>query len=95
MILKLNGHEYKYAAEQIMLMQFPGEKPEYAEPVPGVLSAEISLKTGKTYSVVTTRLTAPDGTKTRGEARVKNDKLTDKIMTDRLLQRCVSPRTCR
>ena len=89
MILKLNGHEYKYAAEQIMLMQFPGEKPEYAEPVPGVLSAEISLKKGNVYSVVTAQLTSADGKKTRGEARVKNDKLTDKIMTDRLLQRCV------
>ena len=89
MILKLNGHEYKYAAEQIMLMQFPGEKPEYAEPVPGVLSAEISLKKHGVFSVITTKLTSPDGSITRGEARVKNSKLTDKIMTDRLLQRCV------
>ena len=89
MILKLNGHEYKYAAEQIMLMQFPGEKPEYAEPAPGVLSAEISLKTHSVFAVVTTQLTSPDGKRTHGEARVKKDKLTDKIMTDRLLQRCV------
>lgn len=89
MILKLIGHDYKYAAEQIMLMQFPGEKPEYAEPALGVLSAEITLKKHKTYSVVITNLTSPEGTKTHGEARVKNSRLTDTLVTDRLLQRCV------
>ena len=89
MILKLNGHEYKYAAEQIMLMQFPGEKPDYAEPVPGVLSAEISLKMHSVFAVVTTKLTSPEGKITRGEARVKKSQLTNKLVTDRLLQRCV------
>ncbi len=43
MILKLVGHDYKYAAEQIMLMMFPGERPEYAEPVPGTASAVITV----------------------------------------------------
>ena len=32
MRLILIGHEYRYAAEQILLTMFPGERPEYAGP---------------------------------------------------------------
>ena len=31
MKLYLKGHDYKYAAEQMMLMLFPGQRPEYPE----------------------------------------------------------------
>ena len=89
MKLKLTGHDYKYAVEQIMLMLFPEERPEYAEPEPGVLSAEISLSTGGAVAVAITRLYTPDGRRFRGEARVSRSKLTDKLTSDRLLQRCV------
>ena len=89
MKLKLTGHDYKYAAEQILLMMFPDERPEYAEPEPGVLSAEISLNRGKQYVTAVTRLRAPDGTVIRGTARVSADKLTDKLVSDRLQQKCI------
>ena len=33
MKLYLKGHDYKYATEQLLLMLFPGQRPEYpAEP---------------------------------------------------------------
>lgn len=89
MKLKLIGHDYKYAAEQIMLMMFPDERPEYADPEPGILSAEISLKNGTVYASAVTRLISDTGSVFRGESRVRLDRLTDKLTKDRLLQRCV------
>ncbi len=89
MKLKLTGHDYKYAVEQIMLMLFPEERPEYSEPEPGVLSAEISLSTGGVVAVAITRLYTPDGRRFCSESRVSRSKLTDKLTSDRLLQRCV------
>ena len=36
MKLYLKGHDYKYATEQLVLMLFPGQRPEYpAEPAEG------------------------------------------------------------
>ncbi len=89
MILKLTGHDYKYAAEQIMLMLFPEEKPEYGEREDGKLFAEIKLSKNRSLSSAVAHIISPDGKVFRGEARIKNDKLTDKIVTDRLLGRIV------
>ena len=41
MKLYLNGHNYKYAAEQMLLTLFPGERPEYPDAPP--LSGEDAL----------------------------------------------------
>ena len=89
MRLILVGHEYRYAAEQILLTMFPGERPEYAGPEPGVSSARISLKRGGAYSTVVTVLKDGADGRWTGTARVKNSALTDKLVTDRLLQKCV------
>ena len=35
MYLKLIHHEYKYAVEQIMLILFPGQRPDYFPALPG------------------------------------------------------------
>jgi oxygen-independent coproporphyrinogen-3 oxidase len=93
MILTLLGHDYKYAVEQIMLMLFPGERPVYRTPedapaAPGVLSAEVRLTRGATYAAAYTRLVS-DGRVFKGSARVRSSLLTDKLATDRLLQKII------
>ena len=48
MKLYLNGHNYKYAAEQMLLTLFPGERPEYpdAPPLPGEDALLLRLSVG-------------------------------------------------
>ena len=41
MKLYFKGHDYKYAAEQMLLTLFPGERPEYPDAPP--LSGEDAL----------------------------------------------------
>jgi len=96
MKLTLIGHEYKYAVEQIMLTLFPEEKPVY--PVnchtgdavlnQDVLSAESRLTIGTVYAHATT-IIQRNGISSRGSARIKRDKLKNKLMTDRLLQKII------
>ena len=38
------GHQYKYAAEQMLLTLFPGERPEYPEGKPEGRRVELRLK---------------------------------------------------
>ena len=91
MKIKLEGHNYKYAVEQIMLALFPGERPDYsadcivssAEPI-----LESRLRLGESYAQATTVMHC-DGKVSHGYARVKRDKLTNKLVTDRLLQRII------
>ncbi len=40
----LNGHEYKYAVEQMLLTLFPEERPEYPEGIPGGDRMEVSYQ---------------------------------------------------
>ncbi len=89
MILKLVGHDYKYAAEQIMLMMFPGERPEYAEPVLGTASAVITVTRRADHVTASTRLQTAEGAVFRGMSRVSSDKLCGKLETDRLLQKII------
>ena len=58
MKLLLTGHGYKYAVEQIMLMLFPEERPEYVEGTAELTNtaAAVSLSRGNTYDTATTRL---------------------------------------
>ena len=91
MKIKLDGHNYRYAVEQIMLALFPEEKPEYShEPVSGSdeFIVESRLRTCNMYAQVTT-LIRRNREVSRGYARVKRDKLTGRLATDRLLQRIV------
>ncbi|MGE4483853.1 MAG: coproporphyrinogen dehydrogenase HemZ [Oscillospiraceae bacterium] len=90
MKLYLIGHDYKYAAEQIMLMLFPDERPEYPEgkQETGDSWAVIALSSGKIYTTATTKIYF--GGKTAFAAsRVKTDTLKGKLVADRLLQKII------
>ena len=53
---------YKYSVEQMMLMLFPGERPEYPEGyAPSDNEAFFALDRGPDRTVVTARVTAPRG----------------------------------
>ncbi len=89
MRLFLKNHEYKYAAEQIMLMMFPAERPEYPEKDDGGdNSAVISVTVGKVYATAHTKIRR-GGKTVSAMAKVKGEKLDGKILTDRLLQRII------
>jgi len=91
MKLKLTGHGYKYAVEQILLSMFPGEKPEYSfDTVIGSceLIVESVLSYGAVYAQGTTVIHC-GGKVYRGVARVGLKRLSNKLLTDRFLQRVV------
>lgn len=88
MKLYLIGHDYRYAAEQILLMLFPAERPEYPEtPEPGD-GAVITLHRSAVNTTVTCRLTR-GGAVFHGRASVRSAALTDDVTADRLLSRAV------
>jgi len=91
MKLTLVGHDYKYAIEQIMLALFPQEQPDYSSD-PTVRSDDLvarsAIRFGAAYAQATTSIRC--GSKVfYGIARVKRNLLTDKLISDRLLQRIV------
>ena len=88
MKLYLTGHDYKYAAEQIMLTMFPGERPEYPEGVPNGERAELVLFDGQSIATAKCRLYTGCGFFI-GEARVSRGKFEDAIIRERLLQRII------
>ena len=88
MNLTLSGHDYKYAVEQILLMMYPHELPVYTPAEPGVPSAEVRLKLGKSYATASTVLRA-DGNVYTGLSRISRSELTGKLVTDRLLQKII------
>ncbi len=90
MKLQLIGHTYQYAAEQIMMVLFPGEKPQY-----GICGrnedncAVVRLSVGDTWVTATTRLNR-DGKRALGASRAKTAQLdADAFSRDRLCQRIV------
>lgn len=90
MKLQLIGHAYQYAAEQIMMVLFPGEKPEY-----GICGereengARITLEVGEEWAEATTVLWR-DGKRVHGESRAPASALKeDALARDRLCQRIV------
>ena len=70
MELFLFGHTYRYAVEQIMLMQFPEERPTYPERPSGALRARVNLRGGPIWLTATTAIEA-DGRRFGGRARVR------------------------
>ena len=89
MKLYLIGHEYKYAVEQVLLMLFPEERPEYPEgPDAGGNGCRSVLRRGKTWCTAACRLRLSGGTYT-GTARVRTDALTAPLTENRLLQKIV------
>lgn len=71
MRLYFRGHDCRYAAEQSLLMLFPGEKPEYPEGSPSGERCELSLSRGAKYTVCTALLLR-SGAAFRGRAQAKN-----------------------
>lgn len=87
MKLLLKGHDYKYAAEQMLLTLFPGEKPEYTD-AESDSSAEISLTEGAEYATAVTKLFR-EGKWASGTAKVRLSRLTGKLRRDSLLSMAV------
>ena len=89
MQLRLVGHDYKYAVEQIMLTLFPEERPFYDGPIgPETLSAEVRLSHGSRYSTAVTILYY-EGKRFRGTARVRTPDPLDVRLYNRLMQKVI------
>ena len=86
MYLKLIHHDYKYAVEQIMLILFPGEKPDYGDSPPEANQALSSLSISQVWATARTRLRW-QGRESVAVSRVPVRELTDQLTRDRLLQR--------
>ena len=58
MKLYLYGHDYKYAAEQMLLTLFPAQRPEYpaGPPAPGEDALVLSLHRGAAWATATAAL---------------------------------------
>ena len=88
MKLYLIGHDYKYAAEQILLTMFPDERPEYPEGKPEGERMEIKLSRGSKYVTATCALHKNNAVY-RGRAAVKSELLDGELLTDRYCQRLI------
>ena len=88
MDLYLQGHDYKYAAEQVLLTQFPQERPVYPDHPPRGDRAELRLFPGKRWYTATCLLVW-EGKRHRGMARVPAKEITGELLRDRLCQRAV------
>lgn len=71
MRLYFSGHDCRYAAEQSLLMLFPGEKPEYPEGSPSGERCELRVSRGAKY-MVCTALLLRSGAAFRGRAQAEN-----------------------
>ena len=88
MKLYYRGHNYRYAAEQMLLTLFPTERPEYADapPGPGEDALVLSLSRGETWATATAALIW-GGKEYRAARRCRVSELTDQLSADRALQR--------
>ena len=86
MKLYLKGHAYKYAAEQMMLTLFPGQRPEYPEGEPGEGDwVCLTLSRGEKWATATARLRW-EGAEFTARRRVLTGALADPISAHRALQ---------
>lgn len=88
MKLYLKGHDYKYAAEQMLLTLFPDQRPEYPDhpPVPGEDTLVLSLSRRTVWATATAKLTY-HGQTYGASRRCKLEELTDDLSTSRALKR--------
>lgn len=90
MKLYLTGHAYRYAVEQMLLLLFPAERPEYPGGAPDrandFLSSRLSVGTTWATCVTTLRL---NGKTCHRTARAAVSSLRGKLETDRVFQRLV------
>jgi len=88
MKLYFYGHDYKYAAEQMLLTMFPEERPEYPEGKPEGDRIELRLSSAKVYTSASCTLVL-GGRTFRGRASAMNEKMTDELISDRICQRLI------
>ena len=88
MELYFQGHDHKYAVEQMLLTLFPSERPVYPGAVPAGDGAVISLRRGKRWVTAVCRLRWERKT-ARGQARYPLDGARPKRDEIRLEQRIV------
>ena len=88
MRLYFHGHDYRYAAEQMLLTLFPAERPEYPQgpPAPGEDALALSLSRGAAWATATAALTW-GGRTYRASRRCRTAELTGGLAADRALQR--------
>ena len=88
MKLYLYGHDYKYAAEQMMLSLYPSERPEYPEGKPEGDRVELRLSNGNIYTTASCRLVL-NSVEYNAKSSVKTGLMTDDISRDRLCSRII------
>ena len=88
MKLYLHGHDYKYAAEQMLLSLYPSERPEYPEGAPAGDRTELKLSAGKKYTTASCKLVL-GGEIYRGKSAFLTALITDDIARERLCQRAI------
>ena len=88
MKLYLYGHDYKYAAEQMLLTMFPGERPEYPQGRPEGDRMELRLSCGEKYTTAACRLVL-EGNEYRAMAKAPNPPAEDALIRDRVCQRLI------
>ncbi|MCD8142846.1 MAG: coproporphyrinogen dehydrogenase HemZ [Clostridiales bacterium] len=88
MKLYLTGHAYRYAVEQILMVLFPGEKPEYPDAPPEERDRFCTSALEYGADAVTARAVVGwDGASAAGESRCPLPLPEGKLERDRLLQR--------
>ncbi len=85
MKLRLIGHTNRYAMEQISLVLFPEDKPEYTEENFTGDGAVSTLSEGAVYLTATARITR-DGKTVHGTARCKKEQATESLRRQILRQ---------
>lgn len=90
MKLYLEGHDYKYASEQIMMALFPSERPEYSDKAPedGETYAVIRMRESEKH-ITSTAVIFRDGKRGMGRSSVRTDLLSGKLVRDRECQKTV------
>ena len=88
MRLYFTGHDYKYAAEQMLLTLFPEQRPEYPEGKPDSDRIELKLSHGDKFTTASCRMVL-GGKVYHGRAAVRRELLTSELLTDRYCQRLI------
>ena len=88
MKLYFKGHDYKYAAEQMLLTMFPQERPEYPQGQPEGDRMELSLGSGEKYTTAVCSLYR-EGRLFRGRAAAVILPELEELEADRIRQRLI------
>ena len=88
MRLYFSGHNYKYAAEQMLLSLYPTARPEYPDGKPVGDRVELRLSRGRVYTTVVCRFVR-GGEAFTAKSAVRTKLMTDDIMRDKLCSRII------